>query len=71
MADRNNPFFNSSGYPDPTAYKALKPMVQADSALQRRVNRLIHELKTTISDSGFELINRIEIKDKETGRVFK
>lgn len=71
MADRNNPFFNNSGYPDPTAYKALKPIIQADTALQHRVNRLICELKTSISDSGFELLNRIEIRDRETGRIFK
>ena len=32
---------------------------------------LIKVLKYIISKSGFELVSRIEIKDKKTGRVFK
>lgn len=69
MAD--NPKRNSEGYYDPTAYAALRPIIQEENTLEREVNALIKVLKYIISKSGFELVSRIEIKDKKTGRVFK
>lgn len=70
MANKN-PHFNASGCPDPTAYEALKPIIKEDTELENRVNFLIKVLKFIISQSGFELLNRIEIKDKKTGRTFR
>lgn len=71
MVIDKNPFFNSSGCPDPTAYKALKD-VEADNAqLEGKVAFLVKVLKFIINESGFELINRIELRDKETRRIFK
>lgn len=69
MAD--NPKRNSEGYSDPTAYLGLRPIIQEENALERDVNMLIKVLKYIISKSGFELVSRIEIKDKKTGRIFK
>lgn len=58
-------------YPDPTAYNALRPIMQEDAALEGKVNFLIKVLKFIIAESGFELLARIEIKDKKTGRCFR
>jgi hypothetical protein len=69
MAD--NPKYNSEGYYDPTAYAGLRSVIQEENALERDVNTLVKVLKYIISKSGFELVNRIEIKDKKSGRVFK
>lgn len=69
MAD--NPKCNSEGYYDPTAYYGLRPIIKEESALEREVNTLIKVLKYIISKSGFELVSRIELRDKKTGRVFK
>lgn len=66
-----NPKRNSEGYPDPTAYEGLRPIIEEENALERRVNQLIKTLKYITGLAGFELISRIEIKDKETGRIFK
>lgn len=68
---KDNPFFNASGYPDPTAYYGVKNIVKQDEALDNKVNFLIKVLKFIIRESGFELMNRIEIRDQQTGRVFK
>ena len=38
---------------------------------REEVGSLINVLKFIINKSGFELISRIEIKDKRTGRIFK
>lgn len=69
MAD--NPKCNSEGYYAPTAYYGLRPIIKEESALEREVNALIKVLKYIISKSGFELVSRIELRDKKTGRVFK
>ena len=60
-----------ASYPDPTAYNALRPIMQEDAALEGKVNFLIKVLKFIIAESGFELLARIEIKDKKTGRCFR
>lgn len=62
---------NSEGYNDPTAYDGLKPVIAEENALYKEVSSLISVLKYIIGKSGFELISRIEIKDKKTGRVFR
>lgn len=66
-----NPMKNSEGYFDPTAYGGLQPVIEEENALERRVNQLIKTLKYITGLAGFELISRIEIKDKQTGRVFR
>ncbi|AZK44787.1 hypothetical protein [Paenibacillus lentus] len=71
MIESRNPKYNASGYPDPTAYQAMKPVVREESELDRKVHRLIKTLKSIIEWAGFELIGRIQIKDKRTGREFK
>lgn len=67
----DNPKLNSEGYYDPTAYEGMKSVIQADNALMRDVNSLIHVLKYIIDKSGFELVSRIEIRHKKTGRIFR
>jgi hypothetical protein len=71
MTDRRNPKYNASGYVDPTAYEALKPLMKEESELDWKVRKLIQTLKLIIDWAGFELIGRIEIRDKKTGREFK
>lgn len=71
MGNNKNPYYNSEGYADPTAYGALKPIVQADAALEGKVNFLIKVLKFIANNAGFDVINRIELRDRNTGRLFK
>lgn len=67
----NDPRRNSEGYYDPTAYEALRGVMAEENAAERKVNFLIKVLKYIISESGFELVNRIELKDTKTGRVYR
>lgn len=71
MPDNKNPFLNSSGYPDPTAYHAVKRVTQEENELDAKVNMLIKVLKFIIAESGFELLARIELRDRKTGRCFR
>lgn len=67
QGDKNNPFHNSEGYPNPTAFG----VIQEENELEKKTGFLIKVLKFIINESGYELLNRIEIKDKKSGRVFR
>lgn len=62
-------FYNGSGCADPTAYNAIRK-VEHDRAVEN-VNRLIKEIKALITNNGFVLLNRIELKDEKSGIIFK
>ena len=62
-----SPKVNAEGYSDPTAYEALKPIVE----LENEVSALVRVLKYIIRKSGFELASRIELKDPKSGRIFR
>ena len=67
----NKPWQNHEGYSDPTAYEGLKPVIREDVEREKRLNTLIFVLKYIIRLAGFELLNRIEIKDSKTGREYR
>ena len=62
---------NREGYSDPTAYAAWLNIRQEEVEQQRRVSELIRVLKYIIDKSGFELVSRIEIREKRTGKEFR
>ena len=65
------PYRNSEGYTDPTAHTALEPIAQEEAALESKVNFLVKVLKFIANEAGFDVLNRIELCDRKTGRVFK
>jgi len=65
------PWENAEGYKDPTAYEGMKNVIQDEQRQQKRVNDLIFVLKFIINLAGFDLLNRIEIKDRKTGREYR
>ena len=62
---------NAEGYIDPTAYKAITKVMQEESDQQRRINALIGSLKSLIDLAGYDLLNRIEVRDRKTGREYR
>ena len=58
---------NSSGYVDPTAYKALKTM----TAEEERFHELLHTIFYICKNAGFHIEERMVIKDLKTGRIWK
>ena len=61
------PWENNSGCHDPTAYHAMKPIQDEE----QRVSELIKVLKYIIRAAGFDLLNRIEVKDRKSGRTYR
>lgn len=64
---RKHDFYNSEGYPDPTAYSLIKQ----ENALEAKTNFLIKVLKFVANEAGYDVLNRIELKDRKTSRIFK
>ena len=61
---------NAEGYVDPTAYAALKSIAN-DEKVEKKAAYLISVLKFIIRESGFELVNRVELRHRQTGRTFR
>ncbi|MBQ2744361.1 MAG: hypothetical protein IJF37_01900 [Lachnospiraceae bacterium] len=66
---------NKEGYPDPTAGEALGAVAKEERQEARErnaaVTSLITMLKQIISLAGFELVGRIVLRDKETGKEYR
>lgn len=60
------PWENKSGCVDPTAYEACKPTPE-----EIRVGKLVKAIKAVSALAGFEVINRIEFREVETGRKYR
>ena len=71
MGDKRDLKYNQSGYVDPTAYEAISNVIKEEKELGKRVRDLISVLKFIIDWAGFELIGRIEIRDKKTRKEFR
>ena len=67
----NNPYYNSEGYADPTAYAGTKNIIREESETERRASELIKILKFIIRLAGFELIERVQLRDTKSGREYK
>lgn len=62
---------NIEGYADPTASVAIGQVIREENVTDKRANDLIKVLKFIISSCGFELIERIQLRDTKSGREYK
>lgn len=67
---------NAEGYSDPTPGEAMsnirKEQRQREAAERLAViSRLIPVMKQTAELAGFEVVGRITLKDKETGKEYR
>jgi hypothetical protein len=61
---------NIEGYTDLTPYEALRHKVsQVDIDDARRMDKAIKSAKRTFSIAGFDVIGRITLKNKRTGKI--
>ncbi len=58
---------NAEGYSDPTAYEALRNIEQEED----RFHKLLDTIFTLCELSDFHIEERIVIKDKRTGRIWR
>lgn len=58
---------NASGYLDPTAYKAIKNAELEEARFQKLLDTIFNICEL----SGFHIEERIIIKDKKTGKIWR
>lgn len=58
---------NASGYSDPTAYQAIKNIEGEDD----KFHKLLETIFNLCELSGFHLEERVVLKDKNTGKVYR
>lgn len=59
---------NGSGYPDPTAYTAIKNIEREEDW---KVRKLLHTIYCVCELAGFRVEGRIALKDNRTGKVWR
>ena len=62
---------NAEGYTDPTAHDAISKVVREENERQRRVSVVIGILKSAADLAGFDLVNRVVLRDRKTGREYR
>lgn len=62
---------NIEGYADPTASVAIEIVNKEQVDADKRAYDLLKVLKFIIRSCGFELIERVKVKDIKTGREYK
>lgn len=60
---------NGSGIKDDTAYQAMK--LCEDDDRDMRFKKLLRTIFAMCELSDFELINRVELKDNKTGKMYR
>lgn len=58
---------NASGYPDPTAYQAIKNIDRKDE----NFHKVLHTIFNVCEHYGFRIEGRIVLVDKATGKVWR
>lgn len=67
----SDPRRNAEGYLDVTAYLGTKNVIQEENEVERKNKDLIHTFRLLADVAGFEIVGRITIKHKNTGRIFR
>ncbi|SCL85029.1 hypothetical protein [Sporanaerobacter sp. PP17-6a] len=61
---------NASGCYDPTAAKIIEKENFVERVRDKEVHDTIREIKNILKYRNLELIDRVKLKDKETGRKY-
>lgn len=58
---------NQSGYSDQTAFEAI---TKVDKEMEK-LNKTLHIIRNVCELAGFEIEERIVLKDKKTGKIWR
>lgn len=67
---------NAEGYNDPTVDKAFsnvlkRPLSEQDAKSRPRIKHLMHLLRFAASEFGFDIEERVILRDKQTGKIWR
>lgn len=67
IKNQHDPRKNNEGYPDPTAYQAIRNADREDD----KFHKLLYSIFNICELAGFQLEGRIVLVDKETGKIWR
>lgn len=70
MNSRKDPRYNASGYKDLTAFEAIRN-IDREAEAEERFNKLLNIIFSICELSGFHIEERIVIRDKKTGKIWR
>ena len=62
---------NSEGYPDPTAGGAISSAAKEEQDIDKLNHKVIQSFRLLVDLAGFEIVGRVTLKHKKSGRIFK
>lgn len=65
---QDNLHYNDEHYRDETARQAIQ---RADVARDVRLSMAIHAARTTLQRFGFDVVDRIVVADRKSGRIYR
>lgn len=66
-----NPMKNAEGYPDFTAGISIRDVGKEEQKVVAANSKLIMAFRTCADLAGFEIVGRITLKHKASGRIFR
>ncbi len=62
---------NSEGYADPTAGDAMAAINREEQEVEKLNHKIIQSFRLLVDLAGFEIVGRIVLKHKESGKIFR
>ena len=66
----HGPRRNAEGYSDGTPYEAVRN-VESEKRERRRIDRLMQNLRYVCELAGFDIVGRVILKDRSTGKTWR
>ena len=70
----SNDFYNTEGYKDSTAYKAIMEIEESKKRKmkeQAEHDKLVQHIKYVVEIAGFKLSSRVKLVHKQSGRRYE
>lgn len=62
---------NSEGYQDPTAGIAMGTVKREEQDVDKLNHKVIQSFRLLVDLAGFEIVGRVTLRHKKSGRIFK
>ena len=62
---------NCEGYSDPTAGAAISATAKEEQEVEKLNHKVIQSFCLLVDLAGFEIVGRVTLKHKRTGKIFK
>ena len=62
---------NNEGYVDPTAGAAVETAAKEEQEIEKLNHKIIQSFRLLVDLAGFEIIGRVILKHKKSGKIFR